>query len=380
MSEQEIKRGLAGVVVDTTAVSSVTAPTDEQGGPSELLYRGYPVQDLAARCTVEEVAHLLWYGELPTTDQLVAFERAERAQRALPDAVVAVLDALPADAHPMDLVRTAVSAIGSTWPTLAPEERTREDDLARALQLFAQLPAVVARVQRRRRGLEPLPLRTDLGWSAAFLAATFGEEAAPEVVRAFEVSMVLYAEHSFNASTFTARVVTSTLADYHSAITAAVGALKGPLHGGANEAVMGVLAEVGTADRAAEWVAQARAEKRKVMGFGHRVYKTGDSRVPTMKAALDVMVEREGRRDLAELYDAIERAMTDATGIRPNLDYPSGPAYALMGFDTEVFTPLFVMARVLGWTAHVREQVEANALIRPLSRYTGPERRSITGN
>ncbi|MBC3763084.1 bifunctional 2-methylcitrate synthase/citrate synthase [Quadrisphaera oryzae] len=380
MSEQEIKRGLAGVVVDTTQVSSVTAPTDEQGGPSELLYRGYPVQDLAARCSLEEVAHLLWYGELPTTDQLVAFERAERAQRALPDAVVAVLDALPADAHPMDLVRTAVSAIGATWPTLAPEERTREDDLARALQLFAQLPAVVARIQRRRRGLEPLPLRTDLGWCAAFLQATFGEEAAPEVVRAFEVSMVLYAEHSFNASTFTARVVTSTLADYHSAITAAVGALKGPLHGGANEAVMGVLAEVGTADRAAEWVAAARAEKRKVMGFGHRVYKTGDSRVPTMKAALDVLVEREGRADLAELYAAIETAMAEATGIRPNLDYPSGPAYALMGFDTEVFTPLFVMARVLGWTAHVREQVEANALIRPLSAYTGPDRRTITGN
>jgi 2-methylcitrate synthase len=378
--QQEVRRGLAGVVVDTTAVSSVTAPSREQGGASELLYRGYPVQDLAARCTLEEVAHLLWYGELPTTEQLVAFERAERAQRALPDAVVAVLDALPVDAHPMDLVRTAVSAIGATWPTLAPEERTREDDLARALQLFAQLPAVVARVQRRRRGLEPLPLRTDLGWCAAFLAATSGEEAAPEVVRAFEVSMVLYAEHSFNASTFTARVVTSTLADYHSAITAAVGALKGPLHGGANEAVMGVLAEVGTADRAQEWVARARAEKRKVMGFGHRVYKTGDSRVPTMKAALDVMVEREGRRDLAELYDAVETAMADATGIRPNLDYPSGPAYALMGFDTEVFTPLFVMARVLGWTAHVREQVEANALIRPLSQYTGPGRRTITGN
>jgi 2-methylcitrate synthase len=197
------------------------------------------------------------------------------------------------------------------------------------------------------------------------------------VVEAFDVSMTLYAEHSFNASTFTARVVTSTLADLYSAVTAAVGALKGALHGGANEAVMIAFDEIGTADKAQAWLEKALAEKRKIMGFGHRVYKNGDSRVPTMKAALDTLVEHYDRADLGELYMALETAMQNAKGIKPNLDYPSGPAYHLMGFDTATFTPLFVAARVVGWTAHIAEQVAANSLIRPLSVYDGPAERHV---
>ncbi|MCY7411549.1 MAG: bifunctional 2-methylcitrate synthase/citrate synthase, partial [Salinibacterium sp.] len=194
---------------------------------------------------------------------------------------------------------------------------------------------------------------------------------------AFDVSMILYAEHTFNASTFTARVVTSTLADLYSAVTAAICALKGPLHGGANEAVMHTFDEIGSADNAATWLDGALAEKRKIMGFGHRVYKSGDSRVPTMKQALDSLIVEYDRPDLRDLYGALETAMNDRKGILPNLDYPSGPAYHLIGFDTEMFTPLFVASRVTGWTAHVMEQLQANALIRPLSEYVGPEERHV---
>ncbi|WP_417374473.1 citrate/2-methylcitrate synthase, partial [Glutamicibacter protophormiae] len=209
---------------------------------------------------------------------------------------------------------------------------------------------------------------------------TFGEEAAPEVVDAFRVSMVLYAEHSFNASTFTARVITSTLSDLHSAVTGAIGALKGPLHGGANEAVMHTFNEIGinkeesredAAKRAKSWMEDALAAKKKVMGFGHRVYKHGDSRVPTMKAALDRMIEHYGRHEMLGLYDGLEAAMDEAKAIKPNLDYPAGPTYHLMGFDTEMFTPIFIAARITGWTSHIFEQRAANALIRPLSAYNG---------
>ena len=220
--------------------------------------------------------------------------------------------------------------------------------------------------------------RDDLGYSANFLHMAFGEVPALVVVEAFDVSMILYAEHSFNASTFTARVVTSTLSDLYSAVTAAVGALKGALHGGANEAVMVAFDEIKTADAAEAWLDAALAEKRKIMGFGHRVYKKGDSRVPTMKAALDTLVVEYDRTDLGDLYDSLEKAMADRKGILPNLDYPSGPAYHLMGFDTLTFTPLFVAARVSGWTAHIMEQLEANSLIRPLSVYNGPEERHVS--
>lgn len=210
---------------------------------------------------------------------------------------------------------------------------------------------------------------------------TFGELPAATVVDAFRVSLILYAEHSFNASTFTARVITSTLSDYHSAITGAIGALKGPLHGGANESVLHTFDEIGFGDdaaaRADAWLEQALAEKRKIMGFGHRVYKNGDSRVPTMHAALVELVEHYGRPDVLDLYDGLEHAMTSRKTIKPNLDYPSGPAYYLMGFDTVTFTPIFVAARIAGWTAHILEQVASNALIRPLSAYNGPDERHL---
>ncbi|MBX3090085.1 MAG: bifunctional 2-methylcitrate synthase/citrate synthase [Cryobacterium sp.] len=367
--EPEIHKGLAGVVVDTTAISKVNPATNF------LMYYGYPVPELAEKCQFEEVAYLLWNGELPNDLQLEEFQKFERSLRDLNPRVKKVIDELPTSAHPMDVVRTAVSVLGASDPDAADNDRGA--NLNKAIKLYAQLPSIVAYIQRRKRGLELIEPREDLAYSANFLHMTFGDVPDLPVVNAFDVSMILYAEHSFNASTFTARVVTSTLSDIYSAVTAAIGALKGPLHGGANEAVMHILDEIGSADLADAWLDAALADKRKIMGFGHRVYKNGDSRVPTMKAALGTLINYYDRRDMAKLYDALEVAMENKKGIKPNLDYPSGPAYHLMGFDTELFTPLFVMSRITGWTAHIMEQLGANALIRPLSAYDGPKQRHV---
>ncbi|MEX8056800.1 bifunctional 2-methylcitrate synthase/citrate synthase [Microbacterium sp. 16-032] len=373
----DIKKGLAGVTVDETAVSKVNPETNS------LLYRGYPVQELAATQSFEAVAFLLWNGELPDAAQLADLRKTERAHRALTDDVRAAIDLLPTSAHPMDEVRTAVSVIGARETAgisnVMDAVGTPEENLERSIRLWAQLPAVVAYGQRRRRGEELIEPRDDLDYAANFLWMTFGEEADEVVVDAFNRSMILYAEHSFNASTFTARVIASTLSDLYSAVVGAIGALKGPLHGGANEAVLHVFTEIGSAENVGPWLDTALAEKRKIMGFGHRVYKRGDSRVPTMKAALDTLVEHYDRPDVAALYDALESQFVERKGIYPNLDYPSGPAYDLMGFDTLTFTPLFVAARVTGWTAHIREQQASNALIRPLSEYVGADERHIEG-
>ena len=364
-----IYKGLAGVPVDYTAVSKVNPETNS------LLYRGYPVQELAASVTFEEVAYLLWYGELPDDTQLAEFEERERSHRGLDHEVKRIIDELPLTAHPMDVVRTAVSVIGASDPQ-TPDDSV-EANLDKAIRLFAKLPSIVTYDQRRRSDLEFVEPRGDLGYSANFLWQAFGEAPEFAVVNAFDVSMILYAEHSFNASTFTARVITSTLSDLYSAVVGAIGALKGALHGGANEAVMHAFDEIGTADAAAAWLDDALAHKRKIMGFGHRVYKHGDSRVPTMRDALERLVEHYDRPDMLELYIALETAMDERKGIKPNLDYPTGPAYHLMGFDTATFTPLFVASRVTGWTAHIMEQLASNALIRPLSVYNGPDERHV---
>lgn len=377
MTETEIKKGLAGVVVDYTAVSKVNPDTNS------LLYRGYPVQELAATQPFEAVAYLLWNGELPTEAQLAELRAEERRHRPLADNVKAVIDLLPLDSHPMDEVRTAVSVIGASDTggsgSVLDAAGSPEENLARAVRLYAALPAIVAYGQRRRRGEEIVPPRDDLDYAANFLWMTFGEEADPVVVDAFNRSMTLYAEHSFNASTFTARVITSTLSDLYSSVVGAIGALKGPLHGGANEAVLHIFDEIGSAENVVPWLDTALAEKRKIMGFGHRVYKRGDSRVPTMKAALDTLVDHYNRPEVAELYAKLEDEFVSRKGIYPNLDYPSGPAYNLIGFDTLTFTPIFIASRVTGWTAHIMEQAASNALIRPLSAYNGVDERHIDG-
>ncbi|ORW93349.1 citrate synthase/methylcitrate synthase [Mycobacterium sp. IEC1808] len=364
-----IYKGLAGVVVDTTAISKVVPETNS------LTYRGYAVQDLAAHCSFEQVAYLLWHGELPTDQQLALFCQRERASRRIDRSMQSLLAKLPDTCHPMDVVRTAISYLGAEDPE--EDDPSETANYAKSLRMYAILPTIVAADMRRRRGLEPIAPHSQMGYAENFLHMCFGEVPEPVIVEAFEQSMILYAEHSFNASTFAARVVTSTQSDIYSAVTAAIGALKGSLHGGANEAVMHDMLEIGSPDNAAEWLRGKLSRKEKVMGFGHRVYKNGDSRVPTMKRALErVAVVRGGQRWL-EIYEVLEKAMAEANEIKPNLDFPTGPAYYLMGFEIPTFTPIFVMSRITGWTAHIIEQAASNALIRPLSEYSGPPQRAL---
>ncbi|MEU2731044.1 bifunctional 2-methylcitrate synthase/citrate synthase [Streptomyces griseoviridis] len=367
-----IHRGLAGVVVDTTEISTVVQDTNS------LTYRGYPVQDLAARRSFEEVSYLLWNGELPDAAQLADFQARERALRPLDRTTTELLARLPETCHPMDVLRTAVSFFGAQDVT--ENDGSPAAHRAKSLNLLAKLPTVVAADQRRRHGLAPIPPDPGLSYAENFFHMCFGAVPDQDVVRCFEISLVLYAEHSFNASTFTARVVTSTLSDLYSAVTAAIGALKGPLHGGANEAVMHMLEEIGDPRTVEPWLDEALASRRTVMGFGHRVYKHGDSRVPIMQEALDRLVSRAADPEttrLATLHAALRHAMLTRRSLHPNLDYPAGLAYHLMGFDTPAFTPIFVMSRITGWTAHITEQLTHNALIRPLASYDGRGERAV---
>lgn len=369
-SEPIVHRGLAGVVADTTSISNVVPETNS------LTYRGYAVQDLAAHCSIEQVAYLLWHGELPSPTGLTAFEQALRPRRVLSPTLVEALQLLPAACHPMDTLRTAVSWIGAEDPDAWTSDPAA--NLVKAETLFAQIATVVASDFRRRRGLPVIPPDLSLGYVHNFFQMCFGEVPGPEITRSFETSLILYAEHSFNASTFTARVVTSTQSDLYSAVTAAIGTLKGSLHGGANEAVMHTMLEIGDPAKAADWVRATLGEHKKVMGFGHRVYKNQDSRVPTMKDALwRTAASVPGGERWTAMYEEMERTMLAERGIWPNLDFPTGPAYYLMGFDIPMFTPLFVMARVIGWTAHIAEQAANNALIRPLSSYVGVPQRPV---
>ena len=368
MSDETIHHGLDGVVVDTTSISKVMPEINS------LVYRGYPVQELAEHCSFEEVAWLIWHGELPDAKQLAEFQASGRAQRGLSPDLVTVIQKSPRTAHPMDVVRTAVSFLGSEDPDLSKSEA--ETNLRRSINMLAKIPTIVAAFYRHRKGQEFIPPRSDLGFAANFFHMIFGKVPAPEVLKAFEVSLILYAEHGFNASTFTARVIVSSMADIFCGVVGGIASLKGPLHGGANEAVMHMLLEVGEPSRAKEWMLTALREKRVVMGFGHRVYKHGDSRVPTMKKYARSMAAFTGQTKWLEISDILEATMIEQKNIHPNLDFPSGPAYYMMGFDIDMFTPFFVMARVTGWTAHIMEQWANNRLIRPRAEYTGPLRLS----
>ncbi len=362
-------RGLEGVVVDSTRISKVMPEINA------LVYSGYPVQELAEHCSFEEVAWLIWHGELPDAKQLAAFQNEERNQRELTAPLLDVLRRCPRTAHPMDVLRTGVSFLG--MEDAAPDKQVAATNLKRSVAMLAKIPTMTAAFYRLRKGQEVIAPRRDLGFSENFFHMSLGTVPAREVVKAFDVSLVLYAEHGFNASTFTTRVIVSSLSDIYGAVVGGIGSLKGPLHGGANEAVMHMLAEVGEPARAREWMLTALREKRKVMGFGHRVYKSGDSRVPTMMKHARRMAAFTGQTKWLEIADILAEVMLDQKGIHPNLDFPSGPAYHMMGFDTDMFTPFFVMARITGWTAHIMEQLANNRLIRPLSQYTGPTERRV---
>ena len=367
--KREIFKGLAGVTVDTTSVSKVMPETNS------LTYRGYAVQDLAANCKFEEVAYLLWHGELPSRSQLRKFEKVERSRRNISRAHIDVIRQYPKRAHPMDTLRTSVSYLGTTETAWGgePAERDRE----RAMNMLAKIPTMIATDYRFRRGLARKAPRADLSMSENFFYMCFGKVPPKEVIRAFDISLILYAEHSFNASTFTARVITSSRSDIYSAVTGGIGSLKGPLHGGANEAVMQNLLEIKTPARAENWLREKQANKQLVMGFGHRVYKHGDSRVPTMRAALEDLAAWKGDTRWLEISDILQDIMINEKGIYPNLDFPAGPAYYLMGFEIDMYTPIFVMSRITGWSAHVLEQNASNSLIRPLSAYDGVRQRRV---
>ena len=369
MAEPQIQKGLAGVTVDTTAISKVVPETNS------LTYRGYAVQELCAEASFEEVAWLMWNGELPDADELDRFKAEEAKRRELSDDHIEVIRRIPPAAHPMDALRTAVSYLGTMEIAWGGEPELADRD--RALDLFAKIPTMIATDYRFRTGRVRIAPREDLPMVENFFNMCFGEVPPPEVIKAFDTSMILYAEHSFNASTFTVRTIASSRSDIFSSVTGGIGSLKGPLHGGANEAVMKMFLEIGDPDTAEQWMREAIARKRLVMGFGHRVYKSGDSRVPTMRSCLEDLAAWKGDDTWIRMSDGLQKVMIEEKGIHPNLDFPAGPSYHMMGFDIEMFTPIFVMSRITGWTAHYLEQNADNRLIRPLSAYSGVAQRPV---
>jgi citrate synthase len=366
MSEATYSPGLEGVIAGETAISTI------EGG---LRYRGYPVGELVEQASFDEVAFLLLHGELPNRFQLAGFQRRLAAARSLPHPLLDLLRVLPPAVNPMDVLRTSVSVLAHYDRDV--DDGSHEANVRKAERLVAQVPVAVAAHYRLSRGMEAVPARPDLGHTANFLYMLRGKEADPDTVRALDVSLILYAEHEFNASTFTVRVVCSTLADLHSAITAAIGALKGPLHGGANEKVMDILEAAGSPDRAEAWVRQALARKERIMGFGHRVYKAGDARAATLKPYARKAAEAAGLVHWEETAEIIERVLAEEKNLYPNVDWVTGRLYYALGLDVPLFTPIFVMGRVVGWSAHFIEQHEHNRLIRPRSRYTGPDVRHV---
>ena len=365
----EIKKGLLGIVVDETTVSQVMPDINS------LTYRGYAVQDLCEKCNFEEVAYLVLNGELPNKKQLKNFIKEERSNRKLSKDILSDIRKMPKKAHPMDVVRTAVSL-------MALEDKETKDNspkanMRKAIRIFAKTPIALAAFFRSRKGKKIIAPMKKLSFSENFFYMCFGKIPNKEIVKAFDVSLILYAEHSFNVSTFTARTITSSLSDIHGAITGAIASLKGPLHGGANEEVMHMMNKIKTPEKALNWINKALNKKDVIMGFGHRVYKKGDSRVPTMEKYFKKVASIKNDKKFMKIYDIVKNVMIERKNIHPNVDYPTGPTYHLMGFDTDFFTPIFVISRITGWSAHIMEQHAANKLIRPLSKYSGAKHRKV---
>jgi 2-methylcitrate synthase/citrate synthase II len=369
MAEIEIKKGLVGVIADETKVSEVMPDINS------LTYRGYAVQDLAEVCVFEEVAYLLLHGELPNKSQLAKFQEEERSNREISSNLKKVIQNYPKNAHPMDTARTSVSHLGLEDSETS--TNTIEANYNKFIKIFAKTPTTVAANFRTRKGLDIIDPKKDLSFSENFFHMCFGKVPSKDVIKAFDVSLILYAEHSFNASTFTSRVITSTLADIHSAIVGGISALKGPLHGGANEAVMEMFLDIKEPENAEKYILNKIKNKDLIIGFGHRVYKKGDSRVPTMTKYYYKTAEFYKNEKFPKISKILEETMIKEKNIFPNLDFPSGPTYYLMGFDVDFFTPIFVIARISGWVAHINEQLKDNRLIRPLSKYTGPNHRKV---
>ena len=365
----EIKKGLLGIVVDETEVSKVMPEINS------LTYRGYAAQDLCAKCKFEEVAYLILNGELPTKKQLKKFENEEKKERKLSKTLLDDIKRFPKKAHPMDVARTVVSIMG--LEDKETKDNSPKANMRKVMRIFAKTPVALAAFYRARKGKKIIAPKKKLSFSENFFHMCFGKVPNKEIVKAFDVSLILYAEHSFNVSTFTARTITSSLSDIHGAITGAIASLKGPLHGGANEEVMHMMNKIKKPENALKWINKALDNKDVVMGFGHRVYKSGDSRVPTMREYFGKVAKIKKDKKFEKIYDIVEKVMIDRKNIHPNVDYPTGPTYHLMGFDTDFFTPIFVISRITGWSAHIIEQHAANKLIRPLASYRGNKHRKV---
>ena len=365
----DVKKGLLGIVVDETTVSQVMPNINS------LTYRGYAVQDLCEKCSFEEVAYLILNKELPNKSQFKKFKKDLEKNRNITINLREIVKHMPKKANPMDVARTVVSVMGLEDKEAS--NNSPSSNMRKAIRIFAKTPTAIAAFFRARKGKNVIPPKKRLGFSENFFYMCFGKIPNKEIIKAFDVSLILYAEHSFNVSTFTARTITSSLSDIHSAITGAIGSLKGPLHGGANEEVMHMMNKIKKPENALKWINKALDNKDVIMGFGHRVYKKGDSRVPTMEKYFKKVSKISKDKKFHKIYDLVKNAMIQRKNIHPNVDYPTGPTYHLMGFDTDFFTPIFVLSRITGWSAHIMEQHTANKLIRPLSKYKGSEHRKV---
>jgi len=355
--------GLRGAVVGNTSLSSIN------GDEGKLIYRGLDIHDLARNATFEEICYLLWFGALPTRAHLDELRAKLAQRRALPAQLVALLKDLPSTAAPMDVLRTAVSALGLFDPNVA--DMSREASLEKAISLTAIFPTILAAYHHLNRGDAIIQPRADLDTAANFLYMFFGKEPERDAARVLDVALILHADHGMNASTFSAIVTAATLSDMYSAITSAIGTLKGPLHGGANEGVIKNLLEIDRPERVDEWVTEKLAKHDKIMGFGHAVYKAYDPRATELKAIAKEVGQRAGSTRWVELTEAVEKAVWQRKQLYPNVDLYSASVYYTLGFPTEYFTPIFAMSRVSGWCAHVLEQYADNKLIRPRANYVG---------
>jgi len=362
-----IRKGLEDVVAGTTELSLV------DGVEGRLLYRGFDIHDLAEHATFEEVVYLLWHGDLPAQEQLDDLREQLASSRALPQEVLAMMEGFPETAGPMDALRTAVSAIGLYDPEV--DDNSQEANLRKATRLTARMATIVASYDRIRNGKEPIPPDPAMNHAANFLYMLKGTVPDELSARAFDVCLILHADHEFNASTFSARVTASTLSDMYSAITSAIATLKGPLHGGANTKVMEMLLEIGTPERVEPYIMKALSEKRRVMGFGHRVYKGEDPRAKHLKRMSRELGEKVGELKWYEISRRIEGLLLKEKNLYPNVDFYAASVYYSLGIPIDLYTAIFAVSRISGWTAQVLEQYADNRLIRPRAEYVGPRRR-----
>ncbi|MGI8891515.1 MAG: citrate synthase [Chthoniobacterales bacterium] len=356
-------KGLEGIIANSTRLSAVV------GDKGQLVYCGYDINELAGKVSYEEIVYLLWNNKLPNKKELEGCRETLRSQRQLPDGVIDFIQNAPKKAGPMDVIRTAVSMLGLYDKDLS--DSSQETNKGRARSITAKIGVIAAYFHRARKGKDLPPVRDDLGEAAHFLYLMSGEAPSQEAADTLDVAFVLHADHGMNASTFSARVTIATLSDIYSAITSAIGTLKGPLHGGANEGVIQMLEEIGSEDKVDAYIDDALAQKRKIMGIGHRVYKTLDPRAPHLQKMAVKLSQKLGDPKWINMSERIAKLMKEKKNLNANVDFYSATVYYSLGIPTDLFTPVFAIARCSGWCAHVLEQLEDNRLYRPLSEYVG---------